>query len=133
MKDCTLSEASRICNRISDCRNCPFVDKEYVKCALVGMGTPATWQVDGWQVGVGNKVIKDERIKHEKDTLKEFVEWQAKQYKDLYYEYWREMQNETDNTDYFWCSGRVAGIGEIRKRLKQDLENFIKERGKSAK
>ncbi len=75
MKDCTLSEASRICNRISDCRNCPFVDKEYVKCALVGMGTPATWQVDGWQVGVGNKVIKDERIKYEQDMLKKFVEY----------------------------------------------------------
>ena len=76
--------------------------------------------------------IFDNIIKrHEQDTLKEFVEWQAKQYKDLYYEYDKETEEvwKTD-TDYFWCSGRVAGIGEIRKRLKKDLENFIKEREK---
>lgn len=62
--------------------------------------------------------------------LKEFVEWQAKQYKDLYYKYDKEMKEVKDDTDYFWCSGRVAGIGEIRRRLKKDLENFLKEREK---
>lgn len=66
-------------------------------------------------------------IKHEQDTLKEFVEWQAKQYKDLYYEYEEEINNEKDHDDYLWLLGRKAGIGEIRKRLNQDLEDFIKE------
>lgn len=70
-------------------------------------------------------VIVEEFINHETDLLNEFVEWQAKQYKDLYYKYDKEMKEVKDDTDYFWCSGRVAGIGEIRKRLKKDLEKFL--------
>lgn len=72
--------------------------------------------------------VVDYVIKHEQDTLKEFVEWQAKQYKDLYYMY--EEENEKDHEDYLWLCGRKAGIGEVRKRLNQDLENFLKERDK---
>ena len=77
------------------------------------------------------EVLADKFIDHETDLLKEFVEWEAKQYKDLYYKYDKETEEvKKDDTDYFWCSGRVAGIGEIRKRLKKDLENFLKEREK---
>ena len=63
----------------------------------------------------------------EADILKEFVEWQAKQYKELYYKYNKEMEEVKDDTDYFWCSGRVAGIGEIRRRLKKDIKRFLEE------
>lgn len=73
------------------------------------------------------EVLADKFINHEIDLLKEFVEWQAKQYKDLYYKYDKEMKEVKDDTDYFWCSGRVAGIGEIRRHLKKDIKRFLEE------
>lgn len=67
-------------------------------------------------------------IKHEQDLLKEFVEWQAKQYKDLYYLYEEEIKKEKDHDDYIWLLGKKAGIGEIRQSLKIAIEEFLEER-----
>lgn len=75
------------------------------------------------------EVLADKFIKHENDLLKEFVEWQAKQYKDLYYMYDEEIDNNKDCNDYiWWCLGRRAGIGEITQLLKTAIEKFLEER-----
>lgn len=68
-------------------------------------------------------------IEQEKDDLlKEFVEWQAKQYKDLYYRYEEEIKEEKDHDDYIWLVGKKAGIGEIRQSLKTAVEKFMEDK-----
>ena len=101
---------------IKDCL-CTYIDEDCVSCDKCLCNK------------VTSKLI-NLFIKHEQDTLKEFVEWQAKQYKDLYYMYEEEIKNEKDHEDYLWLCGRKAGIGEVRKHLNQDIENFLKEREK---
>jgi len=80
-------------------------------------------QKDGRPDGATNLLIK----MHETELLKEFVEWQAKQYKDLYYIYEEEIKKETDHDDYIWLVGKKAGIGEIRQLLKTAIERFLEE------
>lgn len=70
----------------------------------------------------------DMGYRKEQDLLKEFVEWQAKQYKDIYHLYEEEIKEEKDHDDYIWLVGRKAGIGVIRQSLKTAVEKFLEER-----
>jgi hypothetical protein len=63
--------------------------------------------------------------KKEINAIKKFVEWQVKQYKDLYHLYEEEIKKETDHDDYIWLLGKKAGIGEIRQSLKTAVEDFL--------
>ena len=92
------------------------------------------WEQTGYYTADfdANKVV-DLFIKHERDTLKEFVEWLKVKYENER-KAWYEIAKEKEQTEDEWEKskspvyfGRSYGFDRCATDLDQDLENFIKE------
>ena len=75
--------------------------------------------------------MNDELIKHEQDTLKEFVEWLKGVYAKDYDDKGKIADKSIgrgDKENFWYMEGQQTALQRIIDLLDQDLENFIKEK-----